>query len=403
MLPVRLELKNFLAYRDPVTVLFEGLQLACLTGPNGAGKSSLLDGITWALWGEARGVVRVDELIHHGQEEMQVQLDFTHEGKLYRVLRKRSRKGRGSSTLDFFAHNGDDGWTSNAEPTITATQRRIDDLLRLNFKTFTHSAFLQQGKADSFTNLGPAERKNALAEMLGVERFKAYETAAKDKAQTIQRELDVLRGKLEQIAADLEREPALITQHRLAEEQYASASAALAEADARQQELDYVKPELDATNRAAADIQRRLENARRSLQDAMRRLAEAEAEVKRREEALAQRDQVEAGYHELLQARTENQALSEKFQHYVQLREQIRDRDAEVAKLRAAIEAQSGTLQARIAAASKIIHEADPDAFSRANEDVKRLDDAEAALTTSRDDIHRLEQERSALQAGTRV
>ena len=51
MLPVRLEIKNFLAYRETVVLQFDGIHLACLTGPNGAGKSSLLDAITWAVWG----------------------------------------------------------------------------------------------------------------------------------------------------------------------------------------------------------------------------------------------------------------------------------------------------------------------------------------------------------------
>ena len=42
---------------------FEGIHLACLTGHNGAGKSSLLDAMTWVLWGKARGR-RVDDLVH---------------------------------------------------------------------------------------------------------------------------------------------------------------------------------------------------------------------------------------------------------------------------------------------------------------------------------------------------
>ena len=53
MLPLRLEIRNFLAYRQPDPVNFEGMHLACLTGPNGAGKSTLLDAINWVLWGQA--------------------------------------------------------------------------------------------------------------------------------------------------------------------------------------------------------------------------------------------------------------------------------------------------------------------------------------------------------------
>ncbi|RDJ93333.1 ATP-binding cassette domain-containing protein, partial [Lacticaseibacillus rhamnosus] len=42
MIPIRLEIKNFLPYRTPDTLLFEGIHLACLTGANGAGKTTLL-------------------------------------------------------------------------------------------------------------------------------------------------------------------------------------------------------------------------------------------------------------------------------------------------------------------------------------------------------------------------
>ena len=79
MLPIRLEIKNFLAYRSPEPLRFDGIHLACLTGANGAGKSSLLDAITWALWGKARAR-RDEELVHMGQNDMYVLLEFEQEG-----------------------------------------------------------------------------------------------------------------------------------------------------------------------------------------------------------------------------------------------------------------------------------------------------------------------------------
>src|SRR6516164_7532006 len=97
MLPVRLEHRNFLAYRTPAPLSFEGLSLACLSGPNGAGKSSLLDAITWALWGRARAR-SVDELIHSGAFEMEVEFEFALDDHQYRVIRKRQRRGRSGYT-----------------------------------------------------------------------------------------------------------------------------------------------------------------------------------------------------------------------------------------------------------------------------------------------------------------
>ncbi|NIM20854.1 MAG: AAA family ATPase, partial [Candidatus Latescibacteria bacterium] len=93
-----------MAYRDPGPLSFEGIHIVCLAGPNGAGKSSLLDAITWALWGKAR-VNAPDELIHQGQTEMQVTLTFDLGGSLFRVIRQRKKGKRGASLLELQARD----------------------------------------------------------------------------------------------------------------------------------------------------------------------------------------------------------------------------------------------------------------------------------------------------------
>lgn len=82
MIPVRLQLKGFLSYLDPVELDFSGLDVACISGSNGAGKSSLLDAITWALFGQARR--RDDAVINRHADAAEVIFDFAYEGDLYR-------------------------------------------------------------------------------------------------------------------------------------------------------------------------------------------------------------------------------------------------------------------------------------------------------------------------------
>ena len=82
---------------------------------------------------------------------MYVQLDFEQEGLIYRVVRRRSRKQRGAGTLDLLAQDESGQFNLISEPSMRATQERINGLLRLDYETFTNSAFLQQGKADAFT------------------------------------------------------------------------------------------------------------------------------------------------------------------------------------------------------------------------------------------------------------
>src|SRR3972149_5355527 len=89
MIPIRLKLSGFLSSRDPVEVDFTSFELACIAGANGAGKSSLLDAITWALFGQARK--RDDSLINTRSEAAEVILTFAYEGNVYRVQRVKPR------------------------------------------------------------------------------------------------------------------------------------------------------------------------------------------------------------------------------------------------------------------------------------------------------------------------
>ena len=146
MIPLRLYMRNFMCYREQ-TLDLRGIDLACVTGDNGHGKSAILDAMTWGLWGYSRlGARRDDELIHLGEIEMEVEFEFElHQGIAtpargdasrsrirYRVLRKRSKRKRGQSSLEL------QGWDSEAgkyrplsEPTIAATQEQINNLLRM--------------------------------------------------------------------------------------------------------------------------------------------------------------------------------------------------------------------------------------------------------------------------------
>jgi exonuclease SbcC len=54
MIPLRLELTNFLSYRETAVLDFNGIHLTCIAGTNGAGKSTILDATTWALFGQSR-------------------------------------------------------------------------------------------------------------------------------------------------------------------------------------------------------------------------------------------------------------------------------------------------------------------------------------------------------------
>ena len=97
--PPALKLSGFLSYRDPVELDFSGFDLACISGSNGAGKSSLLDAMTWALFGQARK--RDEAVINLQSKAAEVAFTFAYETNTYRVMPLALPRGKDTPSLEF--------------------------------------------------------------------------------------------------------------------------------------------------------------------------------------------------------------------------------------------------------------------------------------------------------------
>jgi len=204
MIPLRLQLKNFLSYGPQLqTVDFEPYQLICLSGKNGHGKSALLDAITWALWGQARkigGTSKADEnLLRLGQTAMTVALDVVCQGVSYRIRREYSiMAGKAVTQLDFGILDASNTTIrSLTDKTIRATQEKINQCMGLDYDAFVNSAFLRQGQANEFSKKSARERKEILASILGLDRYEAMRKCATDKTRAAAQERDVLIKQVE--------------------------------------------------------------------------------------------------------------------------------------------------------------------------------------------------------------
>ena len=118
MRPLRLELKGFTAFRDPAELDFTALDLFAISGPTGSGKSSLLDAMTYALYGRVERVGdRVSQLISQGQPRMTVMLEFEVGTERYRVTR--STPAKGSTKITVKTGNTDLSAVTRADQTIS--------------------------------------------------------------------------------------------------------------------------------------------------------------------------------------------------------------------------------------------------------------------------------------------
>jgi exonuclease SbcC len=270
VIPVEIELKNFLAYREPGPLCFDGIHVACLSGPNGAGKSSLLDAITWALWGRARSN-SPDDLIHQGQAEMRIALVFDQEGSRYRVIRQRKGGKRGASLLELQGWDPATGaWRGLSENSMRQTQDKIEALLRIDYETFVNSAFLLQGRADEFTTKTPAQRKQVLANILGLWRWEGYEERAKERLAAGRAEAQRLEGRLEEIERELAQRQAYEAELSEAEGAARRASEAMALAEKQWADLEETRNRLVALQRQIDDLTRRVHLREREVEEARR-------------------------------------------------------------------------------------------------------------------------------------
>ena len=348
MLPTRLELRNFLAYRAPAPIVFAGIELACLTGANGVGKSSLLDAITWALWGKARAR-RDDDLIHLGQNDMQVSIDFLQDGLRYRILRRRSRAGRGSrGALDLMVYNKDGFPRIISEDGARRTQEKINQILRLDYETFVHSAFLQQGRADAFTLKTAAERKRILADILGLEQWTVYQDAVKSRLNGIASQIDIIKHDIRRIDEEIARAPQLAAD-------LDALLASLAEARAR---LAQAEEAYSRVANAAAALRRERENQReleRLIAGREEDMAAAQAEIQRQDkkiagyqETIAQSESIEAGFSQLRAARDSQSAIAEQLARQAELDRRARQLESALSRKRAALSSEADVLRERI-------------------------------------------------------
>ena len=199
MIPLQLSLKNFLSYSE-ASLDFTGLHTACICGANGAGKSSLLEGITWAIWGECRAVSE-DDAISAGAMDVRVDFTFKMHGETCRIIRSRQRDGNGG--LEFQIQTSGGQFRTLTQKGIRSTQALIDDYLKIDYDTFINSAYLRQGKADEFMLKKPADRKQILADLLKLDRYEQLADRAKESAKQYKLQVEVLTDSLAQAQVQL--------------------------------------------------------------------------------------------------------------------------------------------------------------------------------------------------------
>jgi DNA repair exonuclease SbcCD ATPase subunit len=205
--------------KDLTLVLGENLDLGGDGSRNGTGKTTIINALSYALYGTALSNIRKDNLVNKTNgKNMLVSLDFGVGGKNYRIER-----GRKPNVLRFFVDNEEQAITDNSQGDSRETQENIEQLLGLSHDMFRHILALNT-YTEPFLSLKANDQRTIIEQLLGItqlseraDRIKELNKQTKDAIQQeefrIRAEQEANRRIEEQIEAAKRRQTLWTNKH----------------------------------------------------------------------------------------------------------------------------------------------------------------------------------------------
>ncbi len=313
MRPVRLDLDGFASFRDRAVVDFTDAEYFALVGPTGSGKSTVVDALTFALYGSAPrwgSTTSIQYALAPTANRCTVRLIFDVAGQRYVVAREVRRSGaqisQKNTTLERFldpAATGDP--TADEATEVLADNPRsirdeVADLLGLELAEFCTCVVLPQGEFQTFLKASVTERQNILLKLLGARHYDAIGKLAGRRAADATARVEALTAQLgeyadateEHEAAARARETELEKLQAAVERSVMTIAADAAARAASHQEAARTGAEIELLAEIRApeglvDLQAGAESAERAYREASAQEREAGRAAAAAEEALA--------------------------------------------------------------------------------------------------------------------
>lgn len=179
--PKTILVRNYRSYTDAFFD-FEPVHMAMVNGRNGVGKSSLfMDAIADCLYEETRKE-DIGGWVRDGTKSGSITFTFDMGGQTYRVVRTRTKAGRGTLALQRFDPEAEE-WADESDTTMKLTQAKIERLLGMDCNTFCSIALIRQDAYGLFLDADSDRRMEVLSALLGLDIYNRMNEATRAKAK----------------------------------------------------------------------------------------------------------------------------------------------------------------------------------------------------------------------------
>jgi DNA repair exonuclease SbcCD ATPase subunit len=183
--------KNFLSTGNSFTeVQLDRSPNTLIVGNNGAGKSTILDALTFGLFGKPFRNISKKQLVNsiNGRSAV-VEVEFDIGKKSYRIVRSIK-----PTKFEIYL----DGQMLDQKAALRDMQEMLEkNILKLNYKSFTQVVILGSATFTPFMQLSASNRREVIENLLDIEIFSVMNTLLKQRTSTNKQDLLECNNKLE--------------------------------------------------------------------------------------------------------------------------------------------------------------------------------------------------------------
>jgi len=282
MILKEVKLQNFKSYGELQTIDLRAVDAASIIGANGAGKSTIIEALTFALYGRSTATERkelgIEAIIRDGEDEALASVTFEKDGQIYTVERTARRTGSGKATL-----------LSSSRKVIQAgmlqVSKRVESIVGMDYETFVSSTIIRQDEMDKISGLRPGDRKQILSKIFGLELYDKLKKNTHEKLVETKVELAASEQVRSQLSQTILNEKDVLSSLQEAEVTQKQAQSSITKSRVA---LEAVEVEIKKvlSEKTKYDVKRtHIESLEREIANANRELEETSEEVEEAKEA----------------------------------------------------------------------------------------------------------------------